>query len=126
MGFQKKRAMARDKMIDWELDTSMEYAGVVFSDDFKGSIERYLEFGYEPGGFATAMLARDFERALYAADVHNRKVFWGIAMWIRNRMPEESWGSYQQVEAWCRDTDGRRARFVTAWQKEKVWLTLVK
>lgn len=126
MGFQTKRAMTRAKIVDWELDTSMEYAGMVFSDDFKGSIERYLEFGYEPGGFATAMLARDYERALYSADVHNRKAFWGIAMWINNRMPEGSWGSYEQVEAWCRDTDGRRTEFKTAWEKEKVWLTLVK
>lgn len=123
---QKKRAMAKDKLIDWSLDPNMEYTDVVFSEDFKGSIERYLVHGYEPGGFATAMLARDYERALYIADVHNRKVFWNIAMWINDRMPQGSCGSYEQVEAWCRDTDGRRTEFKTAWEKEKVWLTLVK
>lgn len=122
----KKRAMARDRLVDWDLDTSMEYAGTVFSDDFKGSIERYLLHGYEPGGFATAMLARDYERALYSADVHNRKVFWGIAMWVSNRMPHGSWGSYEAVEAWCKDTDGRRSEFKDAYEKEQVWLTLVK
>ena len=126
MGFEKKRAMARDKLVDWNLSTDLEYAGTVFSEDFKGAVERYLVYGYEPGGFVTAMLARDFERALGNADTHNRKVFWGIAKWVAERMPAGSWGSYDEVEAWCRDTDGRRTEFKTAWEKEKVWLTLVK
>lgn len=121
-----KRAVAKSKLIDWDLTADLEYAGTVFSDDFKGSIERYLMQGLEPGGFATAMLARDFERALYSADVHNRKVFWGIAKWIAERMPPGSWGSYDNVRAWCQDLDGRRSEFITAWEKEKVWLTLVK
>lgn len=97
-----------------------------FSEDFKGSMERYFLQGYEPGGFATAMLARDWERALYAADVHNRKVFWAIGMWIRERAPAGSWGSYDDVEIWCNDRDGRRSRFKEEYDKETVWLTLVK
>jgi hypothetical protein len=122
---QKKQATAKSKLVDWDLSTDLQYADTVFSDDFKGSIERYLMYGYQPGGFATAMLARDYERALYTADVHNRKVFWGIARWISERMPAGSWGSYETVDAWCWDTDGRRTKFKEKREKEQVWLTLV-
>ncbi len=122
---QKKRAMAQNKLIDWNLADD-RFMMMQFSEDFKGSTERYLLNGYAPGGFATAMLACDMERALYNADVHNRKVFWAIAMWIRERAPAGSWGSYEAVDAWCRDTDGRRSRFKEQYDKESVWLTLVK
>lgn len=122
---QKKRAMTKNKLIDFDLHED-RFSMMPFSEDFKGSMERYLLHGFQPGGFATAMLACDMERALYNADVHNRKVFWAIAMWIRERAPAGSWGSYNAVEAWCGDTDGRRSAFKEQYDKETVWLTLVK
>jgi hypothetical protein len=122
----KKRAMANAKLVDWGTTSEQEYSNAAFSEDFKGTVERYLLHGYEPGGFTTAILARDFERALYSADTHNRKVFYWIARWVAERMPPGSWGSYAEVEAWCRDTDGRRSRFKDQYEKEQVWLTLVK
>jgi hypothetical protein len=122
---QKKRAMAKNKLMDFDLDQD-RFMMMQFSEDFKGSMERYLLNGYAPGGFATAMLAGDLERALYSADTHNRRVFWAIAMWVRERAPEGSWGSYEAVDAWCRDTDGRRSAFKEQYDKESVWLTLVK
>jgi hypothetical protein len=79
-----------------------------------------------PGGFGEAMLACDLERALYSADTHNRQVFWAVAIWVRQHMPGGSWGSYEAVEAWCRDEDGRRSEFRDTWEKQRVWLTLVK
>ncbi len=121
----KKRAMTKAKLVDWSETSEQEYSNAAFSEDFKGTIERYLIYGYEPGSFATAILARDFERALYSADTHNRKVFYWIARWVAERMPPGSWGSYEQVNAWCRDTDGRRTAFVEKYEKEQVWLTLV-
>lgn len=125
MGFQKKRAMAKSKLIDWDLSDG-RWIHMEFSEDFKGSMERYLLQGLAPGGFATAMLACDWERALYNADTHNRTVFWAIAMWIRERLPGGSWGSYEAVDAWCRDQDSRRTEFKEQYDKETVWLTLVK
>lgn len=122
---QKKRAMAKSKVIDWDLSDG-RFMQMEFSEDFKGSMERYLLYGFKPGGFATAMLACDMERALYVADTHNRTVFWAIAMWVRERMPQGSWGSYQAVDAWCRDQDGIRSAFQHQYDKEAVWLTLVK
>lgn len=113
------------KLIDFDLRDS-RYQMMEFSEDFKGSMERYLINGFEPGGFTTAMLAYDYERALYSADVHNRTVFWAIAMWIRDRVPAEAQGSYGAVTAWCSDQDGRRSAFREKHEKERVWLTLVK
>lgn len=122
---QKKRAMAKSKLIDWDLSDG-RFMMMEFSEDFKGSMERYLLYGFKPGGFATAMLACDWERALYVADTHNRTVFWAIAMWVRERMPQGSWSSYEAVDAWCRDQDGIRSAFRHQYDKEAVWLTLVK
>lgn len=89
------------------------YSDFAFSQDFKESMERYLVHGLEPGGFATAMLAKDLERALYNADTYNRKIYWGIAMWIREQCPEGSWGSYEAVDNWCKDVNGIRTKWVT-------------
>jgi hypothetical protein len=42
--------------IDWNLHNDSRYAWAEFSEDFKGSMERYLLDGLRPGGFAEAML----------------------------------------------------------------------
>lgn len=112
--------------IDWNLQGDARYAWAHFSEDFKGSMERYLLDGLRPGGFAEAMLAHDLERALFKADTHNRQVFWAIAMWIRDRLPSNCQGSYAAVDAWCEDQDGTRTAFREHCEKAKVWLTLVK
>jgi hypothetical protein len=122
---KKKRAMAKSKLIDWDLSDG-RFMTMEFSEDFKGSMERYLLQGLKPGGFGEAMLACDWERALYNADTHNRTVFWAVSMWVRERLPEGSWGSYDAVDAWCRDQDGRRSVFRKQYDKESVWLTLVR
>lgn len=115
----------KSRLIDFDLRDG-RFMMMQFSEDFKGSMERYLLNGLQPGGFATAMLAHDMERALYNADTHNRTVFWAIAMWIRERVPSAAQGSYETVEAWCRDQDGIRSAFKEKYEKEQTWLTLVK
>ena len=122
---KKKRAMAKSKLIDWTLGDG-RFMTMEFSEDFKGSMERYLLQGLKPGGFGEAMLACDWERALYNADTHNRTVFWAVSMWVRERLPEGSWGSYDAVDAWCRDQEGRRSVFRKQYDKESVWLALVR
>ena len=95
-----------------------------FSEDFKDSMEHYLINGLEPGGFATAMLAGDLERALYNADTYNRQVFWAIAMWVRETCPPQATGSYEAVEAWCANKDGRRDRYKDELEKAFAWKQL--
>jgi hypothetical protein len=85
------------------------------------TLVNYLTKGWEPGGFVTSMLAMDMERAVYAADVVNGKNIQPIARWIIEYCPRESWGSYDQVEAWCKDINGRRSEFATRVEKNEVW-----
>lgn len=97
-----------------------------FSEDFKESMVNYLIHGFEPGGFATAMLANDLERALYNADTHNRTVYWGIAIWIREELPARAWGSYEAVRDWCADQDGCRTAYLVELEKKYVWRIMEK
>lgn len=121
----KKKRVLTNRLIDFDLSED-RFMMMQFSEDFKDSMERYLLHGLDPGGFTAAMLACDFERALYNADTHNRRVFWAIAMWIRQRLPGAAWGSYEAVAAWCQDQGGCRSEFVQEYEKEQTWLTLVK
>jgi hypothetical protein len=76
-----------------------------------------------PGGHLEAQFAHDLDRALYNADIHNRTVFWATAMWIREYAPAESQGSYQAVEAWCKNKQGQKD-FYTYCERKYVWETL--
>lgn len=106
------------KLVNFNYPSKSSMYGFAFSQDFEESMERYIVHGLEPGGFATAMLAKDLERALYNADTHNRKVFWAIAMWVRECCPEDAWGSYEAVFDWCKDVNGVRTKWV-AWRMLK-------
>ena len=75
------------------------------------SLVNYLMKGWEPGGFVTAMLAMDMERALATADTANRQMMWVVGRWIIEDAPPESWGSYDQVTNWCKDINGRRTKW---------------
>ena len=97
-----------------------------FSEDFKDSMEHYLINGLEPGGFATAMLAHDLERALYNADTYNRQVFWAIAMWVRETCPPQATGSYEAVRAWCKNENGCRDRYKDELEKAFAWKQLAR
>lgn len=112
-------------LIDFEGLGDIRFRGMFFSEDFKDSMERYLVNGLGPGGFATAMLAADYARALYNADSHNRTVFWAIAMWIRENCPDGSWGSYEAVDAWCEDEGGCRTKYKEELEKKYIVKELV-
>jgi hypothetical protein len=101
----------------------LKFRGMQFSEDTKASINHYLFKGWMPGGHLEAMFAYDYERALYNADVHNRTVFWAIAMWIRENAPQESQGSYAAVEAYCKNKEAQDA-FREKCEKEAIWKTL--
>jgi hypothetical protein len=77
--------------------------------------------GWEPGGFVTAMLAMDMERAVYAADFVNGPNMQKIARWIIEYLPKGAWGDYETVNHWLEDKDKRRTKFVERVEKEEVW-----
>lgn len=101
--------------VDFDLTKDLKYGYLDLPQHTCETLEHYLVRGYQPGGFVTAMLARDYERALCIADTANRLRFWHIATWIKDTMPEGSWGSYEAVDRWCRDEGGHRTKWV-AWR----------
>ena len=114
-------------MIDFDNDDHlMRSMGAGIPEHTQETLEGYLLHGWEPGGFVTAMLACDLERALYTADVGNRQRFWSIAMWIRNYAPQGSWGSYEAVDAWCKNHNGCREKYCNEIEKLFVVKTLSK
>jgi hypothetical protein len=92
-------------------DLGYKYSGMVVPPNTQMSIRHYMIHGYEPGVFVSAMLAHEYDKALYNADTYNRQMFWAIAMWIRENLPDEAQGSYDNVNAWCKDKDGIRTHF---------------
>ena len=93
----------------------------VIPEHTRETLVNYLIKGWEPGGFVTAMLAMDMERAVYAADFVNGKNIQQIARWIIEYCPRSSWGDYETVNYWIEDRDKRRTRFVERVEKEAVW-----
>lgn len=91
----------------------MQFKDYKVPDHTQETLVNYLTRGWQPGGFVEGMLAMDMQRAVYAADHVNRVYIADIAQWIIEQAPIGSWGSYEQVDAWCKDTDERRTRWVT-------------
>jgi hypothetical protein len=121
----KKKRLLTNKMLDFETGEP-GFMGMTIPDHTQQALTLYLVNGYEPGGFLTAMLAMDMPRAIACADTANRQMMWAIGRWITTECPEVAWGNYDKVTAWVRDTHGFRSEYRTAYEKEQVWLTLVK
>ena len=112
-------------MIDFTRGTdSPKYMGMEIPAHTQETLTHYLLHGFEPGGFVSAMLACDYERALYNADTGNRQMFWAIAMWIREQAPAGSWGSHEIITAWCQDQNGLRTAYRTEVEKRAIWKQL--
>lgn len=75
------------------------------------SLENYLMYGYEPGGFLTSVLANDLSMAVVRADAWNRGNLHHIVNEVFHKMPSWAYGSYQRVKEWCADKDGRRSDY---------------
>ena len=110
-------------MIDFD-NLELKHMGMEVPGHTRDTISNYLFRGWAPGGFVEAMIARDYERALYSADTANRQMFWAIAMWINESMPAQSRGSYKAIEMWRDDLGGRRSAYRTEIEKQAVWKKL--
>ena len=82
------------------------------------SLENYLMYGLEPGGFLTSVLANDLRMAVGRADHWNRELLPEIVNEIVFKMPALSIGSYEAVRDWCRDKDGRRSEYARYMEKQ--------
>lgn len=112
-------------MIDFEIGSrNLKYMGMEIPEHTQDTIRNYLIRGWAPGGFVEAMIAKDYERALYCADTANRQMFWAIAMWINECMPRHAVGSYDTIEKWRADFDGHRSAYVKAVEQDFIWKNL--
>ena len=102
------------------------WMGMEIPEHTQDAIENYLLRGYRPGGFCESVLAGDLERAVTVADTVNRQNFWAITWWVQTRGPAQARGSYEAVQAWCEDLDGRRSQYKKEYEQNQVWLHLVE
>jgi len=69
--------------------------------EFAEPFYNYLVFGYSPGSCFTSVLANDFASAISRSHPSNTiSAFKSLVGWMRDIMPEESYGSYEKVKAW--------------------------
>mgnify|MGYP001049658615 CR=1 FL=1 len=88
------------------------------------SLENYLMYGFEPGGFLTSVLANDLRLAISRADHWNKDNLPRIVNEVVFKMPAFSIGSYAAVKDWCKDKDGRRSAYAAQKEKEYTWRVL--
>ena len=82
------------------------------------SLENYLMYGFEPGGFLTSVIANDLRLAVGRADHWNKDRLPEIVNEIVFKMPALSIGSYDAVKDWCRDKDDRRSEYARRMEKQ--------
>ena len=61
----------------------------------------YIEKGYLPGSFLTAVLSNNLVEAFGKADELNRRSLWAWAQWLYNDVPQDAWGSMEKVKAYA-------------------------
>jgi hypothetical protein len=98
--------------------------------DFADPMANYLVYGYQPGSFFTYVLANNFTKAILSSHPGNTiETLKNLAGWMRDTLPEEAWGSYDKVDAWC-DMPWAMRRSILEKQglvyteKEEVWMAL--
>ena len=59
----------------------------------QAELKRWVENGYYPGSFLSAVLCNDLFGAINRADYENLKMIPAIVQFIYNRVPSECWGN---------------------------------
>jgi hypothetical protein len=98
--------------------------------DFADPMYNYLIFGFNPGGFFTAVLANDFAAAVQRSHPSNNiSALKRLVGWMNDCMPSDAYGSYTAVEEWYKmDDEDRRycleRHHLLYTTKEEVWKVL--
>ena len=80
--------------------------------DFADPMYNYLVYGYQPGSFFTYVLANNFAKAILSSHPGNTmEALKHLVGWMRDTLPEETWGSYDKVDAWC-DINTKQRRII--------------
>lgn len=66
------------------------------------ALDRYVHRHLPTGGFLRCVLANDLRGAVGRADEECLAALHSIVGWIVNEAPDDCYGSYAAVDAWCR------------------------
>lgn len=88
-----------------EMDARNEYVPHVT----KKTIDDYVEHGYVPGSFVTAVLENNLMQAFGCADSNNTRYMRNICAYVYNDIPAACHGSPQKVRDWLQMHAERRA-----------------
>lgn len=75
----------------------------------QASLTRYLENGYMPGGFLTAVMTNDLYRAVSSADEANTRALADIARWVFMNVPAGALFTEERMMEWCCKTQAANA-----------------
>ena len=70
-------------------------------DYMMSGLERYVESGIAPGGFLSAVIENNLERAVSNADNVNRANIPAYVGYLYNEAPAGCWGYAGAVDEWC-------------------------
>ena len=89
------------------------------------AITDWIERGWQPGDFLTALLSNDFMEACGRADEHNLAALSAWAVYLYNYAPAGCYGSPGNVEAWCKrgGLEGMEREFRAAESEAREQLT---
>jgi hypothetical protein len=65
-------------------------------------LSAWVEKGYFPGSFLTAVLCNDLFAAVGSADALNIKALQAITTFVYNRVPTDAWGSAEEMRAYAK------------------------
>ena len=68
----------------------------------------YLVHGLAPGGFFTGWYANEATAIVRSHPGHTVEALKDLTKWMIQRMPGESWGSYEKVQAWLKMDPAQR------------------
>lgn len=68
----------------------------------QAAIVRFVEHGYMPGGFLTALLTNNLFLAVDTADRLNKAAIPEIVRWVFNNLPLGAYGTEDKMMDWCR------------------------
>lgn len=74
----------------------------------KRSLDNYARDGIPTGGFCRAVLENDLAGAFGRADSDNRADLFEIVGYVYNELPQNCWGSRENVAAWLKKKEEER------------------
>ena len=82
-----------------------DYTKVPGSDRMRTSVQHYLEHGFYPGNFLTAVITNDLRGAFAHADDDNAAVMRDWVRFFYNEAQGNAWGSVEIMTDWMHNFD---------------------